>query len=252
MESKSNLQKITVFVCIETAIFAFGELAVSLFPDDAAGVWLIVSVLALLTAFITWKIKPRRSQSFSVDANPVNWSFHVSQPKVTLTRPPWYRRACLKIRSWARDHLGQAATAKQVNRETEKRIYTKRKVGEIFAAIRKNNITTLDRENLSRPHIGKWIRIQHVIQDISLNENYVYVTLGHVFGPSPRLRFKRGRWWPEIETMTKGDRLAAQGRITGIHLMGLSMVDCEIVDQREDNDVLRQPKATGTAREIKP
>ncbi len=57
------------------------------------------------------------------------------------------------------------ATAEPVNREPEKRIYTQRTAAEIFAAI--ENMTGVEIDRFAEPHIGKWIRVQSVVRDIT-------------------------------------------------------------------------------------
>ena len=65
---------------------------------------------------IRLRFNPSPPKPVSVDANYTNWSFKSSQPKVTVTHPPWYRRAWLKIRSWVRGHIGEAATSFNLNK----------------------------------------------------------------------------------------------------------------------------------------
>ncbi len=129
------------------------------------------------------------------------------------------------------------ATAEPVNREPEKRIYTQRTAAEIFAAI--ENMTELQIERFVQPHIGKWIRVQSVVRDISQKGGFFYVMLGKRFDPVLYLAFEKARC-PSIETMVKGDRIAAEGQIHTIENMTLYLDRCELVELGEKDDILRQ------------
>lgn len=123
--------------------------------------------------------------------------------------------------------------------QPEQRVYTRRTVAEIFAAI--ENMTNLQIDKFAEPHIGKWIRVQSVVRDINQNDKFFYVMLGKWFDPVPYLCFQKVRW-PQIETMVQGDPIAAEGQIYKIEKMTLYLDRCELVEPQEKDDVLRPPK----------
>ena len=132
--------------------------------------------------------------------------------------------------------IGKPEPQTPVNREPEKRIYTQRTAAQIFADIK--NMTEVQIERFAEPHIGKWIRVQSVVQEISQNDRFFYVALGKWFEPVPYLAFEKARW-PSIETIGRGDRIAAEGQIHKIAKMVLSLDRCELVELGEKDDILR-------------
>ncbi len=84
-----------------------------LFPPGDLG-WVLVIILALLPSAYLYRHEVRQtigqwmnlSRKIVISKiDPIRWSFDVPQPKVTLTRPPWYRKVWIKIRSWVRKCL---------------------------------------------------------------------------------------------------------------------------------------------------
>ena len=123
--------------------------------------------------------------------------------------------------------------------EPEIRVYIQKTAGELFAAI--ENMTDIQIQQFIKPHIGKWIRVQSVVRDITQNENFFYVMLGRKFDPTPYLCFQKTRW-PKIATYDSGKRIAAVGTIHNINIITLYIDHCELVDLQDNDDVLRLPK----------
>ena len=117
-----------------------------------------------------------------------------------------------------------------------KKIYTERTAGEIFSEVAK--LTDMEMKRFAQPHLGKWIRVQSVVTDIMCDDNFFCVDIGGKLGPYARLRFVKERW-PSIETMRRGDRLAAEGKIKEIGLMVMYMDCCERVELRDEDDSFR-------------
>ena len=130
------------------------------------------------------------------------------------------------------EEVGNVATS-----EPTDRIYTARTAGEFFAAV--GSMTNVQIDNFIRPHLGKWLRVQSVIMNINQDDNFFYVALGRKFDPMPHLRFVRENS-TVFDTMKQGDRIAVEGKITGLDHMMLYMDCCELVDLQEKDDVLRQ------------
>ena len=143
----------------------------------------------------------------------------------------------------ALDALSRKITEVRKNRpsttlahQAEKRVYTQRTASELFAATR--DLTDVQIKRYSEPHVGKWIRIQGQVRNITQNEDFYYVMIGRMFDPVPYLCFFKPNW-PTIETMSRGDRIAAEGVIHKIEKMILYVDRCELVDLGEEDDVLR-------------
>ena len=121
--------------------------------------------------------------------------------------------------------------------EPEK-IFTQRTVGEIFEATKE--LTSVDVERYAKPHLGKWIRVQSVIKNISVyNNSEVSIMLGRWFDPRLTVIFNKDKWWSRLETMNNKDRLAVVGKIHKIESHTVILNECEIVDQEDEDDTLR-------------
>ena len=103
--------------------------------------------------------------------------------------------------------------------EHEERICTTKTAGELFASV--VDLTGLEMQRLVQPHIGKWIRVQSVIQDMRPEGEFLVVWIGHKFEPTPVLWFERDAWFAHLETMSRGHTLAACGKIQAIGLMSM-------------------------------
>ena len=115
------------------------------------------------------------------------------------------------------------------------KIYTARKIEELLAPIK--DMSSLQIQRHVAPHIGKWLRAQSVIRDMSENDNFLYAHVGTAkFGPLAYLAFRKQKWARHLETMDRGDRLAAEGRIVKLNFMGIYLDDCALVDLRKDDD----------------
>ncbi len=121
----------------------------------------------------------------------------------------------------------------------EERIFTSKTAGELFASV--EHLTQLEMERVVAPHIGKWIRVQSVIQDILPESECLKVWIGQKFDPTPVLLFERDVWFAHLETMSRGHTIAACGKIQDIGLMAMVLRDCEIVDVEGENDTFRRP-----------
>ena len=122
------------------------------------------------------------------------------------------------------------------SRQSEK-VFTARKAGEMLNAIM--GTTDINATKYAEPHIGKWLRVQNVIRNMSETEHFIEVMLGSRLDPILYLRFSREEWGAKLETMEIGDRLAAEGRITKLITMMLYLDKCEIVGLEDKDDSLR-------------
>ncbi len=127
--------------------------------------------------------------------------------------------------------------------EQEERIYTTKTAGDLFSSV--SDLTELEMQRFVQPHIGKWIRVQSVVQDMRTEGDFVVVWIGQKFDPTSVLWFEKDAWLARLETMSLGHNLAACGRIQKIGLIAMTLVDCEIVDEVGENDAFRRPSTRG-------
>lgn len=163
-----------------------------------------------------------------------------SRGRAVLSRPDWKSlddHSGFAERSPAPASIGDQTGPSEVS--VEERIFTSKTAAELFASI--EHLTQLEMERVIAPHIGKWIRVQSVIQDMRSDDDFVVVWIGGKFEPTPVLSFEKDAWSARLETMSRGTPLAACGRIQKIGLMAMVLVDCEIVDVEGENDTFRRP-----------
>ena len=107
-------------------------------------------------------------------------------------------------------------------------------VAEIIDSLERIPLTQLALERAIQPHIGKRLKVQVIIGDISLSLIWVVVRLGWVVGPSIVLRFSDLEWGERLETMDAGHAISAEGRITSITrplgAIEIRMENCALVD----------------------
>ena len=116
------------------------------------------------------------------------------------------------------------------------RIYTARAPAEILDRL-KDWTTTLDMKQFAQRHVGKWIRVQNTIRDIDVNGSTIFFVVGRAkFAPVVHLAFSREKWQSHLESMDRGDRIAAEGIIANIEYPAMYLNDCELVDEREEDD----------------
>ena len=126
--------------------------------------------------------------------------------------------------------LGAAPTSYTWSGSTE----VSGEVAEIIDSLERIPLTQLALERAIQPHIGKRLKVQVIIGDISLSLIWVVVRLGWVVGPSIVLRFSDLEWGERLETMDAGHAISAEGRITSITrplgAIEIRMENCALVD----------------------
>ena len=159
--------------------------------------------------------------NFTLIALGVILFLYAAAPQRTLV---W---AASKFRPTQRENLNPS--------QPKEKIYTAATVGEILAPI--GDLTSLGIQQRAEPHIGKWVPVQSTIKDIEPSERFFRVTIGkNKFAPDVFLCFAREKWEPLLETMARGKRIAAEGKVHSVGYMGMQLVDCAIVEERENDD----------------
>ena len=121
--------------------------------------------------------------------------------------------------------------------ELGEKIYTARTVAELLQPIKE--MTSIEIQKYKKPHVGKWIRAQGTIWDMHDRDDSLFAYVGHMkFGPLTHFKFRKDKWASRLETMRRGDRLSAEGRIVDLNGDGLFLDDCVIVNEREGDDLL--------------
>ena len=145
---------------------------------------LVVGVLLLfrpeLVRLWRWTVGPKY---FTGYAKPVSFNVTTTRP-ATGAAPPlsiWER---IRRRIFGRHH--------PTPHVEEERVFTERTAGELFASV--VDLTELEMKRFAEPHVGKWIRVQSVIQEMREDDLFLYVTLGLWTEPCPRLQFDKGIW----------------------------------------------------------
>ena len=120
-----------------------------------------------------------------------------------------YRYEVAHLSAVVLDRIRIAVTRNSATDEPAwEKVYTARSAADLFEAV--NTRTSANAAKYIQPHIGKWIKIQNTVKDISEDEHYFYVHLGKWFDPTPYLQFEKNsgdqkskRWIEVIASLRK-------------------------------------------------
>lgn len=111
------------------------------------------------------------------------------------------------------------------------RIFSRRTPEELIALVKDQ--TEWAASDLTKPHIGTWLRIERPIYDINPpDDNTVIVTVDFSRGYSSLLvflSFDETHWRDRLRILTTGDRITAIGKISQINKIGISLEECELI-----------------------
>ncbi len=116
-----------------------------------------------------------------------------------------------------------------VNHITEPRVYTHRTTKEIFAEFQ--NRTDMQADLLVQRYVGKWVKVNDVVRNVSDDTGIISVIVGKKFTPPVVLVFDKSEWQPFLETLAVGDRIRAEGQVTEVDRMVLYLCDCRILPE---------------------
>ena len=108
------------------------------------------------------------------------------------------------------------------------KIYTMRTIEEISEEF--NNRTDMQANKIVSKHIGKWIKIQEEVSNVSEHKDEITVAIHRSVTRTIYLDFDKKDWKEYLETMRKGDRIIAEGKITGINRLWIGVSNCEVID----------------------
>ena len=111
------------------------------------------------------------------------------------------------------------------------RIYTVRKSEDLIKSV--TGLTSIEADRVVEPHIGKWLKVEGSINDISLSkfsEDFYYIlNIGHPLDRTHVVLFFEKSWGPTIETMQRGDWISAEGKINSIDNRSIMLKQCELL-----------------------
>jgi hypothetical protein len=114
------------------------------------------------------------------------------------------------------------------------RVYTDTTPAELFALGNTPNLTGAERALLLVPHLGKWLRIEGVVDDVDPQAGFVLVTIGRgVTDPVTPLMFATfGSDLDRVTALRKGAGIRLAGKFTRISSMNVAVVldECELLN----------------------
>ena len=179
-------------------------------------VWATAGCICFLTALFLWYKRPDRlGKDYSaVDVEPLEAPPELPQsylPSVTSREQPQYLKP-------------------------SHRPYTLRTPDEIFHDF--DNRTDLQAERAVQAYIGKWLRLEGMVYNVkdSINGDTISVWLDTESMIGIVLHFRKARWLRDLETIVKGDKIAAEGQIAHVERRLMSIDHCEVIEiSRTDN-----------------
>jgi hypothetical protein len=114
------------------------------------------------------------------------------------------------------------------------RVYADITPAELFALGNTPNLTGAERALLLVRHVGKWLRIEGVVDDVDHNPGFVMVTIGKgVTDPvTPLMLATFGSDLDRVAALRKGARIRIAGKFTRISAMNVALVldECELLN----------------------
>lgn len=118
--------------------------------------------------------------------------------------------------------------------DTEERIFSPRTPAELVGEIA--GMTTMVAERHSERHIGQWLRIEGLVDDVSSHYKEIRISI-HKTEALLFLSFDESRWGSRLLSLNVGDNVVAIGRIDSIRLPILGgeggsvfLKECELID----------------------
>ena len=90
--------------------------------------------------------------------------------------------------------------------------------------------TNMQIADITRPHMGKWLKVNEIVGNVYEHKDTVSVSLGKDLQRNIFMAFDKKRWIARLETMKIGDRLFAKGKIEQIQKYRIWLEDCKVID----------------------
>ena len=103
-------------------------------------------------------------------------------------------------------------------------------VDEIFESMK--DCTNIQVANIARLHIGRWLRVDDKVANVSELRKEIDIHVYKGFGKHIHLAFDKNLWKTRLETLRIGDSIIAEGKIKTIDEQSIGLEDCEIKEIR--------------------
>ncbi len=178
---------------------------------DVSGLVSLVFVVTggILTMAVLWLMEERDPSKLQpAGPPPVQWQPH-EPPIPTQPQPPPVQ--------W------------QTSRQFPGKVFSPRTPAELVAEVAGK--TELAAKDISRRHIGQWMRVEGTVNDVSTVSREVGVHLQPANSqPLVALWFDTDIWRARLSVLNIGDRIAAIGTIGSISSHIVSLDECELID----------------------
>ena len=115
--------------------------------------------------------------------------------------------------------------------EKAHRVYTTATQPELVTLGRMPGLTGAERTQLLKPHIGKWLPVEGVVEDANAYSTFVQVQIRHDDPASPFTIAHFNSDLDRVAALRKGARIRVEGKITGASSINGSVAvdDCELL-----------------------
>ena len=134
----------------------------------------------------------------------------------------WWPRIVKHVRKEGK----QQPTKKQTS---DQKAYTRRTTREIFEEFK--NRTDMQAALLVQSYVGKWVKVNDVVRNVSDDTSRISVIVGKRLTPPVVLVFDKSQWQPFLETLAVGDRIKAEGQVEKVERMAIYLCDCRILPE---------------------
>ena len=191
--------------------------------------WFIHGLPGFIDDSVTWL-----SWVQKVNISSVVFPIAIIAGIIVATSEWWWPRAATQFNRKARSSPSLTEAKTPRHEPSSSKIYTQRTPAEICAEF--EGRTSLQAETLVKTHIGKWIRLQGKISDISSARDNISVTLTNR-QPNICLWFDAKLWQQHLETAISGDSIEAEGKIESIEQYWFFVEDCELIEVTASEDM---------------
>ena len=113
---------------------------------------------------------------------------------------------------------------------TEGKIFSPRTPAELVAEV--EGLTEIAAEDVSRRHIGQWLKVEGRIFNVSGRGDRVRASLSsQIRQPFIALYFVANDWREILKAYNSGDRLSAIGKIEAVSSGSITLEECELVNR---------------------
>jgi hypothetical protein len=117
-------------------------------------------------------------------------------------------------------------------KEQPTRKFTDATAAEIIAIGTTPNLTGAERSRLFAPYVGKWLRVEGLVEDVHAPGHLGQLTVNDETGKSLAMAYFRDDVYVgRVTALRKGARVKLVGRLNEVSgLWGVTLDDCELLD----------------------